>query len=774
VTDFVTFTILGLALGSIYAIAAAGLVVTYTTSGIFNFAHGAIAMFAAFIYWQLRWDDGWGGQWPAPLALIVVLFVAAPLFGIIMERLIMRSLRGGSQVARVIVPVAVLLFLSGLASWIWSGLKPRTPKPFFGTTAKISVGDVQITTHQIIIFAVAIGLAAVLWFLLTRTRIGITMRAVVDNRELTQLNGGRPEFASAAAWAIGCMTAALAGILISSLQSRALDVNTLTLLVVNAYAAAIFGRLRSLPLTFLGAMIVGLAVNYWNWISDTGTKWPWAAGMRVSLPVIILFIVLITLPEERLRGAALTRTKERFRMPKLSRAWLWAGILVAVVLSLIPITESAPQSLLGNVLALAIIAQSLVLLTGYAGEINLAPMTFAGIGAMVLFQVDVGPQGSAAAESASLFGYLLAAVITGIVGALVALPALRLRGLYLALATFSFAVLVSNLVFKQLSALQLNIPFFGDGEDIEINLFSGGSLGIPKPNWFGVNFAESQSNWLIFLAAVFGLIGVGLIALRRSSFGRQLSAMKDSPAACATLGLNMVRLKLSVFALSAAIAGFGGALYGGQIRSVNEDNFVIFQSLVMVLLTVVGGIGYVTGALFSGIMNGAAFTVVGNIFDKLSDDYVALAWLFTWIGSFVVFLGPAGSALSLGRNPSGAMNQFFENWSHMKQKAALPFIFGWAVIQSGLYVLVLTDSIGNWAWVIVSLTLLALLPQVSVALRPSLVMSATEMAARSDAADLDMIGIDRPFTEQDRLNFDEALDISTRHGEEVGSGASRN
>lgn len=772
-TDFVTFTVLGLALGSIYAIAAAGLVVTYTTSGIFNFAHGAIAMFAAYIYWQLRWDDGWGGQWPAPLALIAVLFVAAPLFGIIMERLIMRSLRGASEVARIIVPVAVLLFLFGLANWIWSGAVPRTPKPFFGSTSKINIGEVAITTHQIITFVVAIGLAAVLWFLLTRTRLGITMRAVVDNRDLTQLNGGRPEMASAAAWAVGCMTAALAGILISSLQSRSLEVNTLTLLVVNAYAAAIFGRLRSLPMTFLGAMIVGLAVNYWNWISNTGTKWPWAAGMRVSLPVIILFIVLILLPEERLRGAALTRTRERFRMPKLSRAWLWAGIGVVVVLALIPVSEPAPESILGNVLALAIIAQSLVLLTGYAGEINLAPLTFAGIGAMVLFQVDVFGTRGAAFESASVLGYVLAAVITGIVGALVALPALRLRGLYLALATFAFAVLVSNLVFTQRSPLQFNIPFYGDGEDVEINLFTGGSLNIPRPNWFGVDFRVSQANWLIFMACVFGLIGVALIALRRSSFGRQLSAMKDSPAACATLGLNLVRLKVTVFALSAAIAGFGGAVYGGQVRTVNTDSFVIFQSLAMVLLTVVGGIGYVTGALFSGIMNGAAFTVVGNIFDKLAEDYVALGWLFTWLGSFVIFLGPAGSALSLGRNPSGVMNEFFENWGHMKQKAALPFIGAWAVVQSVLYVLVVTDSIGVWTWVLISATLLLILPQISVAIRPSLVKSPVELAALADRVELDMIGIDRPFTDEDRLDFDEELDISTRHGEEVTSGAPR-
>ena len=123
--DFLTFTVVGLAVGAIYAIAATGLVVTYTTSSIFNLAHGAIAMLASFTYWQLRFDDGWGGQWPAPIALVVVVLVLAPLFGVAVERRIIRYLEGTSEVTRLFVPIVLLVFIIGIVNWVWGDLEAR-------------------------------------------------------------------------------------------------------------------------------------------------------------------------------------------------------------------------------------------------------------------------------------------------------------------------------------------------------------------------------------------------------------------------------------------------------------------------------------------------------------------------------------------------------------------------------------------------------------------------------------------------------------------------
>ena len=281
--DFLIYSIIGLAFGAIYAIASSGLVVTYATSGIFNFAHGAVGMFAAFLYWQFRW--GW--NWPAPIAIVLVVIVICPVFGILLERFVIRGLRNTMEITKIVVPIALLLLLTGGASWIWGDTAPETMRRFFGN-ARIQIGSdesgIFISWNHIIVMIVAIALAALLFVVLYATRIGVTMRAVVDNPELTQLNGGRPNRASAVSWAIGSSMAGIAGVLIASLQNAAINSFALTLLVVNAYAAAIFGRLRSLTLTFAGSIVIGLAVSYWNWISDIGQKWRWVVWRQSEHP----------------------------------------------------------------------------------------------------------------------------------------------------------------------------------------------------------------------------------------------------------------------------------------------------------------------------------------------------------------------------------------------------------------------------------------------------------------------------------------------------------
>lgn len=816
-TEFLTFTVIGLALGAVYAIAAAGLVVTYTTSGIFNFAHGAVGMLAAFLYWQLRFDDGWGGQWPAPLALAFVLLVAAPVLGIIVERVLMRSLVGTSEVTKLVIPIALLLVFIGLANWIWQGNEARVPRPFFGLDSKVTIGELNILTHRLIVFGLAILLAVALRFLLYRTTIGITMRAVVDDRELAQLTGGRPDVASQASWAIGFMLAALAGILISPLLGS-MTVLALTLVVVNAYAAAIFGRLRSLPLTFAGALVVGLMVSYWTWLSDTGQKWQWLSGLRVAMPVVVLFVFLLFLPQDRLRGTTVTSSKERFNVPTMTQAVAFGGLLVLVIAALVPMLTTSWESILGTGLAYGVVGLSLVLLTGYAGEVNLAPLAFAGIGAIVLYQFDVGPgtesgvgfilvavavavafsllvlpamgltgarllagssaltgtvfvlvsffdgtsgTGIANQESASLTGFVLAGLITGAVGAVIALPALRLRGLYLGLATFAFSIFVENLVFKQRRPLQFNVPFYGDGEDIEINLFTNGALNPPRPAFFGLDFKD-QGNMAILVAVVFALVGIGLVALRRSSYGRQLAAMRDSPAACATLGLNLTRLKLSVFTLSAAIAGFGGALLASQLRNVQEDSpFVIFNSLGLFMLVVVGGVGYVSGALLGGLMLGSMFIMMSSFWEKLAVDWASFAWLFDFVGDFVGFVGIGMAGIGLARNPSGIASQFADGFKVFHKPGTRPVLFGGIALLTALWALRVLDVIDGWTFVLIALPfflLWGLLGEIAAARN-----EVSIPGPRPEA-----IGLDEPFTPADRKLIDARLGIPEGHAVRLG------
>lgn len=721
--DFVAFTVLGLALGGAYAIAASGMVLTYTTTGVFNFAHGAVAMLSAFVYWQLRWDDGWGGRLPAPLALVVVVAVLAPAAGIAIDRLVMRNLRGAPETARIAVPIGLLLALTGLANWVWSNPEPRDPQPFFGSTAAVQIGKVGIEVHRLVILGSAVAVAVALRFLLSGTRLGVRMRAVVDNPELVQLNGANPDLVSRAAWALGFAAAALSGVLLSPLLGS-LSSLPLTLLVINAYAAAAFGRLRSLPWTFAGAVAIGLVVNYWAWIkAEFGNDWIWLANFRSTIPILMLFAILVAMPSRRIAtgagmagaGGLLGGAGRRAPAPSALRCAGWGLALVGAVLALAHLLAPNWQLIFGESLALAVVGLSVVLLTGHAGEISLAPLTFAGIGALVAFQIDVGPGGRPSTLDGSLWAYVVAAAVCALVGAVIALPALRLRGLYLALATFAFAVAVSYMVFSQISTLHLNLPLVGDGADVALDLFTNGVLRVPRPGLPGVGLDRAgdgdQIAWLVFLALAFAVLGGMVAAVRRSAYGQRLAAMRDSPAAAAMLGLNAVRLKMSVFALSSAIAGIGGVLLvASSSGGVNADDFTVFASLALVLLVAVMGVGRVSGALMGGLMIGAGFPMIRDVLGAAGERASAFEGLFDFGSDLAIFLGPAIAGMSLGAKPAGNADDIFDAYRPLGLPRGRPVLAAGMAVTAVAYVGAVSGRIGNWLFALVLLAVLVALP----------------------------------------------------------------
>ena len=540
---FLTFTIVGLTIAAIYAVIASGLVLTYTTTGIFNFAHGAAGMLFAFTYWQLRFD--WG--WPAPIALFVVLVILAPLFGVLLEAVIMRGLQNTTETVKLVVSISLLLFMIGLAQLIW---KPGVSRPmanFFATRPPIDLGATTITIHQAITIGTAIAVAIILRIVLTRPRIGIAMRAAVDDRPLAALNGARPDRVSMLAWAIGTSLAALGGILIA--PGIALDAASLSLLIVSAYAAAIFGRLRSLPLTFLGAIVVGCSEGY---LSGYLPQNQYLSGLRLAIPAIILFIVLLALPNPRLRGR-MTRSREFFPTPTTGGALAFAGAVAAIGVVLATTLSDPDLITYGKVFSVGIVALSLVPLVGYAGQISLCQLSFAGIGAVVMAHMGTGGD-----PLALVWAVLIAAAV----GCLVALPALRLSGIYLALGTAAFAVVLDRWVFT--------LPSFEVFGLFEVNLFKNGSVAVDPLDLFGQRFDDPASQ-MVLVAVAFALVSLVVISIRRGRLGRRLLAMKDSEAACATLGLNLLGTKLTVFAISAGIAGFGGALLAMQLSSITAQ-----------------------------------------------------------------------------------------------------------------------------------------------------------------------------------------------------------
>lgn len=606
--EFLAYGIVGLTTAAIYAVIGSGLVLTYTTTGVFNFAHGAAGMLAAFTYWQLT--VGWG--WPVPVALAVVLLVAAPAFGLGVERVLMRPIQGLGEAQRLVVTVAMLSGLIALARWIWNPNVVRSIPAFFADSAPLRLGLATVTWHQAITMIVAVVIAVSLWALLHRTRTGAEMRATVDDRALAGLVGADPVRASRVAWILGTQLAAVGGILIA--PELTMDATQLSLLIVSAYTAAVFGRLRSLPLTFAGAVVVGLLESYLTGYLPNNSFLP---GLRLSAPALLLFAALLVFPHGRLRGR--DRRLRPVPAPTMRGTAAFAAAVVAAGVVLAAVLSQADLITYGAIFSLGLVALSYVPLAGYAGQISLCQLSMAGIGALVWAHLGADGQWWA----------LLAAIgVSALAGALVAVPALRLSGIYLALGTAAFATVCDQWFFT--------LPTF-DVAGVRISLFNTGSVSAVGPRLFGWRLASGQD--LMVLAAVFlALASVGVAALRRGRFGRRLIALRDSEAAYATLGGSLLLARVAVFALAAGIAGLGGALYAMQQQSVTAIQFSLVAGLPLFLLAVVGGLASVGDGLFTGAMTGGVFT--------------ALVEVAPWSANLAALL-PALAGLGLGRNPDG-------------------------------------------------------------------------------------------------------------------------
>jgi branched-chain amino acid transport system permease protein len=560
-TDLLSFTIVGLFTGAAYAIAASGLVLVYATTKVFNLAHGAMGMVMAFMFWQLSVAGGLQ-RWAA---LLVVVLLIAPAFGLLVERVLMRGLGDAPVSVSLVVTVGLFVALIGLAQTLWPP-DARVVEPFFAP-AEVQIGELLVSYHQLLTMALAILVAVSLYVLLERTRIGIAMRACVDDPVLLGLYGGSPVRASQVSWALGSSLGALAGILLIPMLS--LDYFQLTFLVINAYTAAVLGRLRSLPLTFAGALLLGVLQAYLVGYLPTGDLF---ISLRTVIPTLLLFALLVLLPPVRLRLGQIRG------VPAPPVASLGRSVAAGVVLVLVVAVAAGQMSdstilQVGTGLVFAMIMLSLVLLTGYSGHVSLAQLSFAGIGALMVARLN----------SSSIWALALAVLVAALVGGLVALPVMRLTGLYLALATFAFGQLTDRLVFQS--------ERFGFGQS--------NGLTAPRPGFFGTGIAADRA-YLIMLAAVFALLGIGLLAVRRGRYGRLLIAMRDSPAACDTLGLNPRRFKLVLFMASAGIAGLAGVLWAGLRQGAGSSDFQVMASLPLLLLAVVCGVTTVSGALLGG------------------------------------------------------------------------------------------------------------------------------------------------------------------------------
>ncbi|MCU1596193.1 MAG: amino acid/amide transporter rane protein 2, family / amino acid/amide transporter, partial [Frankiales bacterium] len=563
-----------------------------------------IGMLGAFTYWQLT--VSWG--WPIWLALPTVLVVLAPLLGAGVERALIRPLHGASVDITLVVTLGLLLFMLGTADYVWDQGQSRVLPEFFASHKPLRIAGVNITIGQALIVVVAFAVAIGLRFLFSATRIGIAMRGVVDDPDLCAMAGASPARIQQLSWAIGASLAALAGILIA--PKVGLSAVQLTLLVINGYAAALFGRLKSLPRTAVGALILGLIVNYYpvyvsphlpkSW-QETGTQ------LTGAVPMIFLAVLLLFIPAARLRTAA-TAGRVAPTVPGLRQSLVGGGGLVVLALGLAATLSASNLRIGSGVFILALASLSLVLLTGYSGQTSLCVLTFLGVGAFAM------------AHTNNVMGLVYGGLAAALLGMLVALATARLRGLYLALATFAFAK-------------GMDEAFFG------FHLGSGQALNVKR---FRLPLVDtgSEGTFFVVTALIFAIAAIGILAVRRGRWGRQLTALNDSPAACATLGLNTTITKVVIFSVTAGMAGVAGGLFGARQGIITPQDFTVLGSLALLLALRIGGINTITGALF-GAFTIAMFPVIKEHIHGLPDN-VQLDFLLTGL-----------AALSIGRDPDG-------------------------------------------------------------------------------------------------------------------------
>ncbi|HVA73643.1 MAG TPA: ABC transporter permease [Acidimicrobiales bacterium] len=562
------FIVVGLFTGAVYALAAMGLVLTYKTSGIFNFAYGAIAMICAFTFSELR-DTLGLSQW---YSLPIVLIVVAPVIGVAMERLF-RPLTSVPAEIQIVVTLGVLAFFQALEPIIYGGQARALPSIF--PTSTFRIGTLRVGYDELATLLLTIGLGLGLWLLLRRTKFGMATRAVVDNRDLSALAGVRSESVSRVAWVISCVFAGLVGILLS--PGEGLDRYSLVLLVIYAFAPAVLGKLVSLPLAFLGGIVMGVVLSVLTKYDSNAT----VADIRLAFPYAALFVLLVAY------GGRLKEVRSSFRPLRsppprpISGSSFVAGIVLLIAALILPSLVSGPQ--LSDVtlgVIFAAIGLTLVVLTGWAGQISLAQFSFVGIGAFT-----VGHLGGA--HGAGFFPAALLGVLIAIpVGLLVGLPSLRLSGLYLALATMAFALLMDNLVF--------NRPDVG-----------GGSTGMPihRPRLGPWNFASTTSFYYLCLGVLVVYV-IGASVLRRGPIGRRLQMINDSPLAASTFGVSLTLTKLITFAACGAAAAFAGALFAAGRQFMSPSDVSFNASLELLLLVVLGGRSLVGGALVAGAVFG--------------------------------------------------------------------------------------------------------------------------------------------------------------------------
>lgn len=577
--DIVRLAIAGLPAGGMYALAALGIVVIYRATGTLNLAQGAVATASAFVFhWAWAEHD-------VPLGFAVILAVGLSAgLGLALERL-MRAVGPGNLLAQVIATLGV------------QGLVLYTCERAFGADAKIvpsylprgtvEIGGVALSYEQLIVVAVAAALAAGLGVALTKTQLGTAIRAVSQNRLGAQLGGLNVARLQAVSWMGGSMLAGLAGVLLAPLLF--VDTGRLSIFfLVKPFAAAVMGGLSSLPLAFGAGLLIGAT-------EGALARFPVMPGLTETVPFVMIILALLLRRNFRLESVHATLSTGASRRPGTGR--LWPGVIAFVALAAtISRLDPAQTLTFRRGVAVALLALSVVVLTGWVGQVSLAQGAFFGLGAFTAATL------ATRVELPFPLVLVLAPLCVVPVAVVVGLPALRFRGMLLAVVTLAFGALCSASLFRW-------------------RTFTGGQGGLdgsafPVPSLFGLDLFVGQ-RFTYFMLGVAGAVFLAVRNLARYRAGGPLFGVRESEEGAAALGVTVMGTKLLAFGISGAIAGLGGSLMGYSLGFVSADLFTPVLSVTIFAVVVVAGLESLWGAALAGaiyaIPSGPSVQLVSSV-----------------------------------------------------------------------------------------------------------------------------------------------------------------
>jgi branched-chain amino acid transport system permease protein len=606
----VDLALAGVSIGAVAALSGIGLLATYRTNGVLNLAQGGIATLVAYVFREMV--VVWG--MPVWLSAFIALAILSPGVGLILERFVFRPLarRRASAAESLVASLGVLVLTVGMCAAIW-GLGARDDAPSLFPTSPVDLpGDSVIGSDALASLGLVVFAAVALGLITTRTSFGRQVRAVVDDRQLAELSAIPADRVAAAGWAVGTTLAGFTGILLA--PRLQLDPYSLTLLVLETFAVVVAARLASMPVAVLAALAIGVGQSELKQVEATGEVGDVLLTVQSNLFVVSLLVLLLVVPKLRELGGdagSTGRFSSRGAHASAPAASLADnrrdvfGRFGGAALLLAPLSF-APSDLRSafTVPALALIFLSLVIVTGYSGQVSLGVAGYAGLGALFSLKLANGEFLGLPAVP-GIMALLLGAILVAPVGFITGYPAIRRRGLTLALTTFAVGAVLSRFVFEA--------PKFATG------------LFVNPLTFFG---HELSDRW--FYVLELGCLALGLLAVRnlhRGRLGRALVAVRDHPEGAAAVGVDVRNLKLLSFTVSSVVAGLGGALLAQSALSFSTDTFAPLQSLLWFTAVVVFGADSAAGAMIA-----AAFIVTIEILAPPGSSILAVGILALALG----------------------------------------------------------------------------------------------------------------------------------------------